>query len=723
MARNHTWKFFRAGGVDQVVIESGADLANLDQLDLKLWIALAMPVKGMDLDAKTAAFLDADGDGRIRAHDILETVKWLREKLVDLDGLLPGKAEASLAKIADAELKKTAERIAKEAGASDGIVTLENVTDAEKRFAEKRFNGDGVITEATPEEDSLAKAVGEILAAYGNVPDRNGKPGVDKAKIAAFFDDAKALHAWYEEGEKIEKPLGDGTAAAADKLRALAPKLDDYFTRSRLAGFDERAYAVAHGTEADLTALVGKDLSNKAPELARLPLSKPTPSQPLPLEGATNPAFASELVAFRDAVVRPLLGAGVNALSEADYAKIVARFDAFTAWRGKKPETKLGGLSEARVKELVAGDARATLEGFVADDEALRSEYDRIAAVEKLLRLSRDFVRVVRNFVSFVEFYSKKPAIFQAGTLYLDGRGCSLTIEVTDPAKHSTLAGLASTYLAYCDCTRAGQAKKQIVAAFTAGDSDNLMVGRNGVFYDREGKDWDATITKLVENPISIRQAFWAPYKKFIRLVEEQVARRASAADAEAQAKIQSAAESTANADREAAAPRPAAPPAPRFDVGTIAALGVAIGGIGAMITGLVSAFFGLGIWMPFGLLALVLMISGPSMLLAYLKLRRRNLGPLLDASGWAINGLTQVNVPFGGALTDVAVLPPNAQRLLHDPYAEEKKPWKLYATLAIVVFLVLAWTMGSLDRFLPRGMKAGRVLHPRPAPTAPAEP
>ena len=58
------------------------------------------------------------------------------------------------------------------------------------------------------------------------------------------------------------------------------------------------------------------------------------------------------------------------------------------------------------------------------------------------------------------------------------------------------------------------------------------MVGRNGIFYDRKGRDWDATITKIIDNPISIRQAFWSPYKKVVRMIEEQVAKRAAAADA-----------------------------------------------------------------------------------------------------------------------------------------------------------------------------------------------
>jgi hypothetical protein len=35
------------------------------------------------------------------------------------------------------------------------------------------------------------------------------------------------------------------------------------------------------------------------------------------------------------------------------------------------------------------------------------------------------------------------------------------------------------------------------------GDADNLLIGRNSVFYDRKGRDWDATITKVVDHPIS----------------------------------------------------------------------------------------------------------------------------------------------------------------------------------------------------------------------------
>ena len=126
-----------------------------------------------------------------------------------------------------------------------------------------------------------------------------------------------------------------------------------------------------------------------------------------------------------------------------------------------------------------------------------------------------------------------------------------LCLPVDDPARHASMAALAGAYLAYVDCVRkATNEKMQIVAAFTAGDSDNLMVGRNGVFYDRKGQDWDATITKIIDNPISVRQAFFAPYKKFVRFIEEQVAKRAAAADSDAHKQLSATAETAVNLDK-----------------------------------------------------------------------------------------------------------------------------------------------------------------------------
>src|SRR5277367_4689261 len=83
----HAWKFFRAGGVDQVVLATAADLTHLGKLDQKLWVALACPVEGLEFDTRTLTLLDADGDGRIRPPDVLAAIAWLQEVLVDLGDL------------------------------------------------------------------------------------------------------------------------------------------------------------------------------------------------------------------------------------------------------------------------------------------------------------------------------------------------------------------------------------------------------------------------------------------------------------------------------------------------------------------------------------------------------------------------------------------------------------------------------------------------------------
>ncbi|MBE0618196.1 MAG: hypothetical protein IH608_09765, partial [Proteobacteria bacterium] len=246
---------------------------------------------------------------------------------------------------------------------------------------------------------------------------------------------------------------------------------------------------------------------------------------------------------------------------------------------------------------------------------------------------------------------------------------------------------LSRSYVAYCDCTRTGSTEKMsIVAAFTGGDSDFLMVGRNGVFYDRKGQDWDATITKLVENPISIRQAFWSPYKRIGKMIGEQVEKLAASKEKAAQ---DQAAAGVAGAGKVAEAGK--APAQPAFDIGkfagVFAAIGLALGALGSAIAAVATGLLKLPWWqIPLAFVGAILIISGPSMIIAALKLRQRNLGPILDASGWAVNARAKLNIPFGGALTAVAQLPEGAKRSLHDPFAEKKRPWGLLFFLLLLL-------------------------------------
>jgi len=702
----HAWKFFRAGGFDQVKLETGADLMSLDQLDQKLWVALACPTTGLEFDPKTAALIDTDKDGRMRAPEVIAAAKWAGSMLKNPNDLVKGGDSLPLAAINDAtpegkQLLASAKQILVNLGKADATtISLADASDANKIFVNTTLNGDGIIIAESTTDDATKAVINDIAACMGTAADRSGKPGIDQAKADAFFTEAVAFSGWSQKAEADAAnllPAGEATAAAAAAVKAIKTKVDDFFGRCRLAAFDPRTVALLNRKEEEYLVIAAKDMSISAAEVAGFPLAQVAAGKALPLKSGINPAHAAAVAALHANAVKPLLG-DKSELTEADWTALLAKLGAFECWNASKAGAAVEKLGLKRLREILGSKAKENIAALIAKDKALEPEATSIANVEKLTRFVRDLHTLCINFVNFKDLYDGgTPAIFQCGTLYLDQRSCTLCLPVEDVGKHAGMAGLAGAYLAYCDCVRRGTGeKKSIVAIFSQGDDDNLMVGRNGVFYDRKGLDYDATITKILSNPISLRQAFWSPYKKLVRMIDEQIAKRAAAADTDATAKLAKAAEAAANADK-AKKEEPK-----KVDVGAVAAMGVAFGALSAALAGILGLFKGIAPWQfPLFLIVLMLVISGPSLILAYMKLRRRNLGPILDANGWAVNAKAKVNVPFGTSLTGIAKLPPGSTVDISDRYAEKSAAWPKVLIVLFVIWWVYAFAsdMGILWR------------------------
>src|SRR4051812_25420094 len=148
----HRWKFFRAGGVDQVALESAADLVNLDSLDQKLWVALSCPTSGLEFDTRTLELIDMDKDGRIRAPDIIAAVKWAAANLKNSDILLKPSDALRLDAINDSteegrRLLSSARQILINLGKEPTVITAADTADTAKVFSATKFNGDGIVPE------------------------------------------------------------------------------------------------------------------------------------------------------------------------------------------------------------------------------------------------------------------------------------------------------------------------------------------------------------------------------------------------------------------------------------------------------------------------------------------------------------------------------------------------------------------------------------------------
>ena len=631
----YDWKFNLIGGITRVSIETGDDIAHLDELDQKLWTVLSCPVKGLEFDEKTLALMDSDKDGKIRVNEVIAAAQWLRNVLTDMDYLTEGK---------------------------DSI-----------EFSQ--------IKSDTEEGKQVIESARLILSRLGH--EKEGISLADVNDYLAIYEE-KCKEDYTAHDEPFTPPYGEKSDDAETAVNAIRAKVADFFMRCKLVQFDGDAAPVLDVQVDKIATISGNDLGNSMDEIAGYPLARPCKDALLPLTGGINPAWQAAFATLKELVL-DVDFPGRESISEAEWNGILAKVDAYTAWKN---------AGETAMTEAVA--------------EQVKTHAAAIEPVEKLLRLCRDYFRLLHNFVVFKDFYRRDDniqAVFQAGKLYIDQRCCELCIKVEDLPKTIASAGKSGMYLLLCHCVSKVKGKEMdIAAALTDGDVKDLHEGKNAIFYDRTAQDWDVTVTKIIDNPISIRQAFWSPYRKFGNWVTDKIAKnaaekeskqfdemttKADAGTAEFQSKVAAAkeGETVVAADKKADDKKAPTP----FDIakfaGIFAAIGLALGYIGSFFVDL--GGFVAGKWYNILLLIgfIVIVISGPSMLLAWLKLRKRDLGPVLNANGWAINANVKVNTTFGATLTSMAKYP---RLVMTDPFADKKMAWWKKTLIWIVILAAL---------------------------------
>ena len=451
-------------------------------------------------------------------------------------------------------------------------------------------DGDGRIR--TPE---VIAAIDFLKAKNVNLDDllkpseADGKKLVDvlarQADLAASVPsaaDKQALADWEAKGQTPEVAVfGEATAAGEAALAAVESVIDAFFA---------------------------------PPE--DMPLVTEAPDVTLPLRDHLNPKHLEAIMAFADACVKPVLGDGVTSIDRIGWKKVKAAFAPYRAWVAAKPVMNAGKL------------------GDLVDEE-------------RVLRYKLHLLEFLENFVSMRRLYAAdESATFQMGTLRIDGKEMSLCFHVASEAAHSALSGKSNCCVLYLKLTRPSEkAERSVCAVVTAGAVAQLYVGRNGVFFDRDGKDWDAVVTKVVENQVSLAEAFWAPWRKLGEGVASTVKKFLGAKQSAAQATVDASAQSTQAGGAAMAS--------------SVAAIGIGIGMVTAAAASLMAVVSGMNAKeVAISIVALVLVVSLPSMILTWFKLRKRDLGAILNAGGWAVNRPMYFSMKRARAFTKCAPNP-----------------------------------------------------------------
>ena len=706
--KKYKWHFVNVGGTARVRINSGEDIAHLNELDPKMWTVLSCPTTGLEIDDKSLKYMDCDGDGKLRVNDVICVSQWITSVLKDKDLILKGVDSIDINQINtdDANGKKlysSAKRILENLGKEGTVISLADTADITAIFAKTRFNGDGVITEASSDDAELKATIAAALSTVGGVADRSGAQGIGADQIEAFYKNLNDYVAWND--AVVETPYGDKTDALIAAYNALDAKVKDFFMRSKLAAFSPNSMASLDIQTSRIDAISAENLSTKNDEIAAYPLTHITGKSEIDVNAAINPAWDKNFNIIKSVAI----DSSKTVITEEDWNAIGVKFAAYHAWKNAKAGAAVEGLGLDAVKNFIAQDKKAALLDLVAQDAALKEESDNIEMVDKFLHIFRDFYKLLNNFVTFNDFYNKDKnikSIFQCGTLIIDQRACKFCMKVADTGKHSAASGASGMYLVYCDCTtKSKPGKLQIVAAVTVGDIGALAVGKNGIFYDNSGLEWDAVITKIIDNPINISQSFWSPYRRMSTAIENLINKSAADKDAKmmanATANINAAPTKTAEEAKAAVA-------TPPFDIakfaGIFAAIGMALGMIGTALASIFKGLFALTWWQLIMLfVGIILVISGPAMVMAWMKLRRRNIAPLLNANGWAVNANSKISIPFGETLTEMAKYP---KMKLDDPFAKKGlKTWQKWSLTVLLIIAVVAglWLGNILNYVSPK--------------------
>ena len=642
--------FQRFGRSYHLRIATAKDLVNVVHLDEALWVATSAPLASLNIDPVFLGLVDTDNNGRIMCFEIKEAASWLLATLRDTDGITIGSTSLHIDAVnpecEDGEkIRITAMKILERSDAPDsGTITLGEVRRIRSKLESSPVSEAGIALPQAAGDEGTRQFINDVIATVGGIPHPSGDKGVARSQLDKFLEYAKAYIEWHAKGaipngaDKTDiMSLGSETPDAYDIYAGIRGKISQFFKQCAAVAFDERTSRHVRPRDSELEAA---DLSNPQ-EFDQLmkdgPLAQPNPHAILRFDHPLNPHYLSQLQNLHKKVVGRLLGPDISELSATNWERINDAFSAYDSWLNARPGPGIEKLPVEKLRSYIEGEFSSEVSKIIDRKQKTAFALENIRLTEKLLLYQAHMLSLLNNLVSFPHLYNPDShALFEMGTLIIDGRNLNFAVKVDNRSEHSKVAQTSNIFLVYAEITPPGEEPKyELALPVTAGSKGNLCVGKRGIFLDISGRQLDARIVQIIENPISIREALVSPFQRLWRILTGKIEAITTAAEKKL--------DSTAVTALDASV-APASAPLPQHGKGLLAGGllmggGVAIAALGSAAAYITKTLAGIEKYkIVIAVLAALFAVIGPVSVVAMLKLRRRDLSAVLEGAGWAIN-------------------------------------------------------------------------------------
>jgi len=682
--------FDKYGGHYHLRIESTKDMQRLLDLADGRWMATSCPLFGLNVDATFLKFLDADGNGRIISTEVRSAIRWIYKILNPSDSWSQSKPSLSLdlINVSDPEakiLRDTAIMVLRNLNLVDSQeITLDQVRNRQKIMAQADYNGDGVIPPEVVKDADASQFVRDILSVIEGVADVSGLKGINQAMLDQFLAEAKSYLEWHGKGvipegqtETDIMPYGADTPNMFAAVANIRDKIEHFFAQCSFIRYKKIFSKEASLEKSTPDEIDYNDRNAILEYMSHSPVAKPNPEGILPLDAGINDVYLNQIITLGDQVVKKIFGEEISILNEQQWRQILGKFTAYEAWTKAKPNVSIEKLGVDKIRTYSVSPCVQAVCELIAIDKALADEVQQMQILEKLLLYHQWLFEFVNNYASFPHLFSiDQKAIFEMGTLILAGREFIFSIKVENIASHANLAKNSGICLIYLHVTGSRPEEAfDIAVPVTRGGTSELYVGKRGVFYSKSGKQFDAQIAQILENPISLWESLKEPFRKVFSMIGARFAQISSSIQKESEKAISATTtDQTAiqkgmtevqqqpvpsQQQTPAPTPTPVLQPTAQETTKTTGNARDVMIGVGFLAAGLGTALKFLAdtakqLTQPETLRMLLIMIGiflAISLILtavsALLKLHRRNLGVLLQASGWAINGKMRLIRPM----------------------------------------------------------------------------